>query len=91
MIYLVSAHNAIGTKSRAFGWFSTDREADEAVANDIGGLREALYDWVVIESQPSGIHATARVVRWYRWGDGWYRSRTAPEWAKGMCNLGGVG
>lgn len=97
-IHLISAHTLHGIEAaRVFGFYLTEEAARDAVERDLGGMREALYDHLVIESVAEGVHGGSEVVQWYRWkgetvGDAkLWEECAAPAWADGLTGLGGVG
>ena len=52
---------------RVFGYFPSEGEARQAVEENRGDLNEGgLYEYVVIEEVPPGIHPDTREVQWYR-------------------------
>ena len=54
-------------RSRCFGYFATWEEAHATVTDNIGSLHESIYDFIVIEHIPAGIHAIPDEEHWYYW------------------------
>jgi hypothetical protein len=54
---------------RTFGYFLTEKEALDAVGENQCNMHECLYNFLVIEGFPSGIHALAEREVWYQWGE----------------------
>lgn len=58
---------------RCFGYFADKKKAIEAVEGNWGDMHECLYNHLVIEEIPEGIHAMPKNVlehkheRWYSW------------------------
>ncbi len=81
-------------RPRSFGFYHTLAHARAAVTEDRGGMRECLYDYLVIEETMPGIHAEVTAVNWFEWrGDGLekregWRRCAAPEWSIGVTNWG---
>jgi len=53
--------------NRTFGWFLKEKEAKNYLAKNPGWIHECLYDYVIIEQFPPGIHRLAKKEIWYKW------------------------
>jgi hypothetical protein len=54
---------------RTFGYFHHEIDALDAVAENRCNMHECLYNYLVIERVPSGIHAMAESEQWYQWDE----------------------
>ena len=93
VIFALSAHTAAGASSRTFGWFPDEETALMEARTNRGGLDEALYDWLCLESIKPGVHGPGTVLQWYRWfhPDGqegaWVEAEDGPAWAGNSVNF----
>jgi hypothetical protein len=86
-IYAVTACTRDARVTRAFGWFPDARAARKAVRENQGSMQECLYEWLVIEIVPPGVHAEAKAIHWYRWRKGRWTACPAPKWSLGLVNF----
>ena len=56
-------------RSRTFGYAPNLRTARRYVKNNVGSMRECLYDYIVIEKIQPGIHSLTDKEEWYKWDD----------------------
>jgi hypothetical protein len=69
-IYLAHAEDKESPwRAEAKRTFLTEEEALDAVAQNRGNMHECLYNYLVIERTPSGIHALAESEQWYQWNE----------------------
>jgi hypothetical protein len=54
---------------RTFGYYPTEAQAMAAVDKNTGNMVECLYNFLVIEGFPYGIHAVSESERWYQWNE----------------------
>jgi len=52
---------------RTFGWFPKRDMAISFLKKNPEWIHECLYDYVVIETFPYGVHPIAINERWYKW------------------------
>ena len=68
IIYTVHAVGSLNfNQTRTFGWFSTAKKAIDYLKKNPRWIHEALYEYVIIEGFPEGIHPLARSEHWYKW------------------------
>jgi len=73
---------------RCFGYYSDKQKALQAVDENWADMHECLYNWLLIEKIPEGIHATPEEEIWYAWDDGvehWVHVEK-PIWSKRIIN-----
>jgi len=95
MYFLTSIHlkNETGFESkpdysRCFGYFPEKQTALQAADENWADMEECLYDWLVIENIPEGLHAIPEEEVWYKWDIGlsaWLHAEK-PEWSQGIIN-----
>jgi hypothetical protein len=56
-------------RSRTFGYALNLRTARCYVKDNVGSMRECLYDYIVIEKIRPGIHSLTDREEWYKWND----------------------
>jgi len=74
--------------TRCFGYYEEKPKACEAADLNLADMHECLYEWLVIEEIPQGIHAMPKEEIWYKWDDGlecWVHVEK-PNWSKGIIN-----
>ena len=86
-LYTVTACTRDARITRTFGWFPDRQQAMKAVRDNQGSMQECLYQWMVIEAVPPGVHAEAKAIQWYRWRKGRWTACPAPKWAQGLVNF----
>jgi hypothetical protein len=78
--------------TRTFGHFGTLERARQAVDCNECDISESLYNYLVIEELPYGIHALADAEHqwWYLWNDtnSCWLSVLKPAWSNGFLNWG---
>ena len=83
--------------SRCFGYYLTKKDAIEAVVENRGDLHECLYNYIVIELLPQGIHPIPEEELWFKWIidysndtnesiDGFWIETNKPEWSNHIVN-----
>lgn len=75
--------------TRVFGYYGTLKQAIEAVKDNRGGMDECLYQWIVIEEIPEGIHASTIEEYWFEWiAQRWQPIEQKPERFRSIVNFG---
>jgi hypothetical protein len=54
-------------RSRTFGYALDLSTAQRYVNDNVGNMRECLYDYIVIEEINPGIHSLTEREEWYEW------------------------
>jgi hypothetical protein len=54
---------------RTFGFYKEYGDAYRAVRINQGGMRECLYEYLVIEKIKEGIHSSVDEEVWFKWDD----------------------
>lgn len=90
MLFITAMHwNGENVTSTAtFGYFSDHDEAHGCVARNTGDMHECLYNFLVIEDVPEGIHPLPKSECWFEW-DGeqeLWQSIDAPEFSRRIIN-----
>ncbi len=80
-------HNKL--KNHTFGYYPTFEEAHAAVTDNVGNMCECMYDYIVIENIPSGVHALSDGENWYQWSSNLncWQSCVKPEEFRGIINF----
>ncbi len=75
-------------RSHCFGYFKTWDEAHATVTDNVGSLHESIYDFIVIEDIPDGIHSLMTEEHWYYWCDALncWQPCVKPDEFKGVIN-----
>lgn len=74
--------------TRCFGYFPDKPAALRAADENWADMEECLYNWLVIEKIPEGLHAMPEEEIWYEWDNGlgkWIHEEK-PVWSKGIIN-----
>lgn len=73
---------------RCFGYYALALDAIKAVTENRGDMHECLYDYLVIERVPQGIHAMPESEIWFRWNDeqNTFVVTEKPDWSQGYIN-----
>ena len=73
---------------RTFGFAHDLTTAHRYVTDNVGNMHECLYDYIVIEDIPSGIHSLCEREEWYRWtGKRWKWLKKKPAQFRGIVNF----
>lgn len=64
-IYTITCCTDDFENRRCFGWFSTPKEAQEAVHNN-WHITECLYDILLVERSNTGIHGRSQILMIYK-------------------------
>jgi hypothetical protein len=73
---------------RTFGWYFNFEDAEKAVKNNDGDLREYFYDYIVIEEFPEGVWVCRKNEWWYKWGASKFRRIQKPNCIRNTINWG---
>jgi len=74
---------------RTFGFYNAYHGAYKAIQDNIGNMRECLYDYLVLEYIEEGIHPAVHMTDWWQWSNShndWYFIGNSPEEFKGITN-----
>jgi len=74
--------------SHAVGWYHSFEDAEKAVLENMSGIDECLYDYVVIEEISQGTYCLATQESWYEWIDRKYQKSEKPKGLKGIISFG---
>jgi len=75
---------------RCFGYFLDKQKALTATDENWADMHECLYNWLVIEKIPEGLHAMPKEEIWFEWDSGlnsWIHIKK-PIWSKNIINWG---
>lgn len=86
-IYILSSVQKDTKSIRCFGYYGELENAKKAVEQNLGGMHEQLYDFLVIEKFKPGVHTVGEIVQWYKWNHSW-EPIERPRWAEGIVNWG---
>jgi len=76
--------------TRCFGYFSNKETALKAVNNNWGDMEECIYNYLVIEELPEGIHPTPPNLRsygheiWFNWENDKWTPTERPACLRGI-------
>jgi hypothetical protein len=70
------------TDTRCWGYYFEADDALEAVKQNVGGMDDMLYNYLVIEQVSEGIGATAQALWWFRYDNAF------ESWVPCECPLG---
>lgn len=73
--------------TRTFGHFGSLNDAKQAVDENRCDMNEMLYNYIVIENIPYGIHSIGSEQHWFKWYNklGW-KPIKKQKWAKEFLN-----
>jgi len=73
---------------RCFGYFADKQDALKAADENWADMHECMYNWLVIEKIPEGLHAMPEEEIWYTWDDGTKRwiHVDKPVWTEHIIN-----
>jgi hypothetical protein len=73
---------------RCFGYFENRQKALLAADENLADMHECLYNWLLIEKIPEGLHVMPTEEIWYQWDTGlecWVHVEK-PKWSFGTIN-----
>ncbi len=95
MYFLTAMHvsseagfEGVQNDDRCFGYYSDKQDAMQAADVNAADMHECLYNFLLIEKIPEGIHARAEEEVWYAWDDGlsgWVHTEK-PAWSNNIIN-----
>lgn len=74
---------------RTWGYLQNIEEATQALHNNVGNMRERLYEYAVIENISEGLFEFVKERRWFKWSDekqGFYEINE-PDGTKNLTNI----
>ena len=78
-------------EKRTFGFFNDPVECKKAVVENLGNMHEFLYNYIVVEKIPEGIHSRVEESYWWKWScdqpiPRWEPIPEKPEQFEGITN-----
>jgi len=79
--------------TRCFGWFPSEKLANNLIIKNSGDMHEEKYLWLVVEEYSWGIFPTARQESWWEWiedkkGGFWVECKKPRDFPKNIVNWG---
>lgn len=86
-----NSQQGISLSKRCFGYHPDLYSAIDDVTDNVGNMRECLYDYIVIEHISPGVHSLADNEVWFKWGEnaptGWHLLHDKPAEFEGIINF----